>query len=189
MDLNVLEAYKQVIFHGNDFQNLKKRYEEKESVSQIDINELLETAIIDEQLAQFNYLISYSNSKTEGKADYDPEFQKHQEEECEHKHQLIERLRELDAPRLYTALQTYPQLNSNGNKWLQETSTDSFDILNHRYQEELEAIEFYSLILKVIERVKNQTGIFDSTTHDLIKQIKSDEQEHAKDLKELIDQK
>ena len=189
MDINALEAYKQIIFHGNDFQSFKKKYEQREMVSQNDINELLQIAIIDEQLAELNYLISYSNSKTEGKTDYDPEFQQHEKEECEHKHKLIERLRTLSAPRLYHAIQEFPLANSNGNKWVQETSSDSFDILNHRYQEELGAIDFYNLVLRIIERVKNQTGIFDSTTCDLIKQIKADEEEHAKDLKELIEEK
>ena len=109
---------------------------------------------MDEQLAELNYLISYSNSKTAGKADYDPEFQQHEKDEYDHKHDLIERLRTLDAPRLCHAIQEFPLANSNGNKWVQETSSDSFDILNHRYQEELEAIEFYDLVLRIINRVK-----------------------------------
>lgn len=189
MDLDVLEAYKQVIFQGSDFQGLKKTYDEKEFVNQEDINNLLQIAIVDEQLAEFNYLISYSNSKTEGKTDYDPQFEAHEKEEYEHKHKLINRLRELNAPRLYTTWSAFPLNNSAGSKWQQESSVDSFDILNHRYREELGAIDFYNLVINVIERVKNQTGNFDSTTYDLIKQIKADEEEHAKDLKQLIDQK
>ena len=189
MDISALEAYKQIIFHSNDFQNFRKKFEQREFVSQNDINELLQIAIMDEQLAELNYLISYSNSKTAGKADYDPEFQQHEKDEYDHKHDLIERLRTLDAPRLCHAIQEFPLANSNGNKWVQETSSDSFDILNHRYQEELEAIEFYDLVLRIINRVKEQTGHEDSTTKQLIKKIKADEEEHARDLKELIDQK
>lgn len=188
MDFSTLEAYKQVIFSGSNFQNLKARFEEREFISQKDINELLQIAIIDQQLAQFNYMISYSNSKTVGKADYDPQFQQHEKEEADHKHQLIERLRTLDAPRLYTALQQYPLANSNGTDWKQETSFDSFEILQNRYQEEVGAIAFYDFVLNMIERVKVETGHYDSTTKQLIKKIKADEEEHARDLKELIDQ-
>ena len=188
MDFKALEAYKQIIFQTSDFQSLKAKYLDKEILTQQDINELLQIAIIDEQLAQFNYLISYSNSKTAGKADFDPEFQQHEKEECEHKHELIERLRTLNAPRLYDAIQNFPLINSNGRMWKQETSTTSVDILRNRLNEELGAIEFYKFVLQVIELVKTNTGEFDSTTYDLIKQIKADEQEHAKDLKDLLDQ-
>lgn len=189
MDFSVLEAYKQVIFNGTNFQNLKSKFLEKEFISQNDINELLQIAIVDEQLAEFNYMISYSNSKTEGKADYDPQFQQHEKEEAEHKHALIERLRTLDAPRLYTVWKEYPIVNSNGTDWKQETSFDSFEILQNRYQEEMGAIAFYDLVLQIIERVKTETGHYDSTTKQLIKKIKADEEEHARDLKELIDQR
>lgn len=99
-------------------------------------------------------MISYSNSKTTGKADYDPEFQQHEKEEADHKHQLIERLRTLDAPRLYTSWKEYPLANSNGTDWKQETSFDSFEILQNRYQEEMGAIAFYDFVLHMIERVK-----------------------------------
>lgn len=187
-DFNILEAYKQVLFQGDDFQSLKIKYQERETLTQEDINDLLQIAIIDEQLAQFNYLISYSNSKTAGKADFDPQFQQHEKEQNDHKHDLIERLRTLDAPRLYTRWDVFPIKNSAGNKWAQETSSDSLEILKHRYEEELGAIDFYNLMLYVIRRVKDETGVDDSTTKQLIKKIKADEEEHARDLKQLIDQ-
>ena len=188
MDFKALEAYKQIIFQTSDFQSLKAKYLDKEILTQQDINELLQIAIIDEQLAQFNYLISYSISKTAGKADFDPEFRAHEEEERNHKHDLIERLRTLNAPRLYDAIQNFPLINSTGRMWKQETSTTSIDILRNRLNEEYGAIEFYSFILQVIDLVKSQSGVDDSTTKQLIKKIKADEQEHARDLKELLDQ-
>ena len=73
--------------------------------------------------------------------------------------------------------------------WKQETSTTSVDILRNRLNEELGAIEFYDLVLQIIDRVKKETGHDDSTTKQLIRKIKADEEEHAKDLKQLIDQK
>ena len=38
-------------------------------------------------------------------------------------------------------------------------------------------------MLYVIRRVKDETGVDDSTTKQLIKKIKADEEEHARDLK------
>ena len=58
------------------------------------IKNLLAIAVADEQLAELNYLYSYSLQKTEGKADFDPEFEQHEEEERQHKYDLINRLRE-----------------------------------------------------------------------------------------------
>lgn len=184
---NFEQAYIQVIHPQTDRASiLKKEFLTRAQLTQQDINMLLQIAIIDEQLAEFNYMISYSNSRTEGKADFDPEFQAHEDEERQHKHDLIERLRTLDAPRLYTALTSYPEMNSNGFNWKQETSQNSMEILRNRLAEQRSAVAFYDFLLAVIDRVKQDSGIDDSTTKQLIKKIKADEEEHVKDLNELV---
>lgn len=148
---------------------------------------LLNIALNDELLATYNYLASYNLSKTEGKSDFDPEFQAHEKEEYEHAHKLINRLREMNAEVLITPWCDIAKCNSAGSEWSQEMDSESTAILTRRYQEELAAIEFYSFILSYIKKIADGNDpAFDSTTHRLIKQIKADEEEHAKDLRDLL---
>lgn len=168
------------------FTVLKQGYLSKPQLTQQDINELLEVAIIDEFLAEYNYMISYSNSRTNGKADFDPEFQAHEDQERDHKHDLIERLRTLDAPRLYVTLEKYKEANSCGLSWKQQISDNSMEILKNRLEEQKHAVAFYDFMLAVIDRVKQDTGVDDSTTKQLIKKIKADEEQHVRDLNELV---
>jgi bacterioferritin len=160
-------------------------YKNKQNLSKEDIIELLHIAIIDEWLAEFNYFASYNLSKTDGKSDYDPEFEQHENEEREHRKMLVNRLRELNTPVPIKLLSDFQKLNSNGNKWTQELNSDSNKILLNRYNEELNAIKYYDLILYVIQKLK-ETGDFDSTTQQIIKKIKADEETHAKDLRDLL---
>lgn len=160
-------------------------YKNKQDLNKQDLIELLNIAIIDEWLAEFNYFASYNLSKTEGKSDFDPEFQQHEDEEREHRKMLVNRLRELNSPVPIKALLDFQKLNSNGEKWTQEFSIESSKILLNRYNEELCAIKYYDLILNVIHKLK-ETGDFDSTTQQIIKKIKADEETHAKDLRDLL---
>ena len=160
-------------------------YKNKQNLSKEDIIELLHIAIIDEWLAEFNYFASYNLSKTDGKSDYDPEFEQHENEEREHRKMLVNRLRELNTPVPIKLLSDFQKLNSNGDKWTQELNFDSNKILLNRYNEELNAIKYYDLILYVIHKLKD-TGDFDSTTQQIIKKIKADEETHAKDLRDLL---
>jgi bacterioferritin len=160
-------------------------YKNKQNLSKEDIIELLHIAIIDEWLAEFNYFASYNLSKTDGKSDYDPEFEQHENEEREHRKMLVNRLRELNTPVPIKLLSDFQKLNSNGDKWTQELNFDSNKILLNRYNEELNAIKYYDLILYVIHKLK-ETGDFDSTTQQIIKKIKADEETHAKDLRDLL---
>jgi bacterioferritin len=160
-------------------------YKNKQNLSKEDIIELLHIAIIDEWLAEFNYFASYNLSKTDGKSDFDPEFEQHENEEREHRKMLVNRLRELNTPVPIKLLSDFQKLNSNGNKWTQELNSDSNKILLNRYNEELNAIKYYDLILYVIQKLK-ETGDFDSTTQQIIKKIKADEETHAKDLRDLL---
>jgi ferritin-like protein len=160
-------------------------YKNKQDLNKQDLIELLNIAIIDEWLAEFNYFASYNLSKTEGKSDFDPEFQQHEDEERSHRKMLVDRLRELNSPVPVKALLDFQKLNSNGEKWLQEFNTDSGKILLNRYNEELNAIKYYDLILHVIHKLK-EIDEFDSTTQQIIKKIKADEETHAKDLRELL---
>ncbi len=160
-------------------------YKNKQNLSKEDIIELLHIAIIDEWLAEFNYFASYNLSKTDGKSDFDPEFEQHENEEREHRKMLVNRLRELNTPVPIKLLSDFQKLNSNGDKWTQELNFDSNKILLNRYNEELNAIKYYDLILYVIHKLK-ETGDFDSTTQQIIKKIKADEETHAKDLRDLL---
>lgn len=160
-------------------------YKNKQNLSKEDIIELLHIAIIDEWLAEFNYFASYNLSKTDGKSDYDPEFEQHENEEREHRKMLVNRLRELNTPVPIKLLSDFQKLNSNGDKWTQELNFDSNKILLNRYNEELNAIKYYDLILYVIHKLK-ETDDFDSTTQQIIKKIKADEETHAKDLRDLL---
>ena len=143
------------------------------------VKELLLIAIIDETLAELNYLQSYNLSKTEGKTDFDVEFEQHEEDEREHKYDLIERLRELDSNRIFTGICDWQYLNSRGTNWKQEFLSNSFDILKNRLAEEQEAVEFYTLCVDFLR------GTDDTTTYTLFKKIKEDEEEHVKDLRDL----
>lgn len=169
----------------NRLEGLISEYENKEDVTKTDLIELLKIAIVDEMLAEYNYFASYNLSKTSGKSDFDPEFEQHEDEERDHRKMLVNRLRELDVEVPTILLSDFFNYNSNGVSWKQELSSDSSKILLNRYNEELNAIKYYDLILKVIHNLKKQ-GEFDSTTQQIIKKIKADEETHAKDLKDLL---
>ena len=143
------------------------------------VKELLVISVIDEQLAELNYLQSYNLSKTEGKSDFDPEFEQHEEDERQHKYDLIKRLRELDAEIIFTPIDQWIPLNSRGTEWKQEFSNQSSEILLNRLKEEEEAVEFYGLATEFVR------GTDDTTTYTLFKKIKEDEEEHVKDLRDL----
>lgn len=143
------------------------------------IIELLCISIVDEQLAELNYLQSYNLTKTEGKTDFDPEFEKHEEEEREHKYDFINRLRELDSTVIFIPIDQWIYMNSRGTEWKQEMSSQSSDIIKNRLAEEKQAVEFYGLCVDYLR------GTSDSTTYTLFKKVKEDEEEHVKDLRDL----
>lgn len=140
---------------------------------------LLNIAVVDEQLAELNYLASYNLSATEGKTDFDPEFKAHEEEEREHKYKLINRLRELNSPVPEVEIWAWQEVNSQGKKWKQEFDRDSVEILKHRYNEELDAVKFYELCADFL------ADSSDTTTYHLFKEIKEDEEQHVLDLRDL----
>ena len=72
----------------------------------------------------FLYLISYNLSRSEGKSDFDPEFEQHENDEREHKYKLIERLRELDSDIIFTAIYKVNYLKSS--LYLGKIFTSSF---------------------------------------------------------------
>jgi len=170
---------------GRNFQQLIEDF--SSNVSSEGLIELLNIAVNDELLAAYNYLASYTLSKTEGKSDFDPEFMQHEKEEYEHAHMLIERLRELNANALVTPWCDISRCSSAGEEWTQEMEAESTAILLRRYQEEIAAVEFYSFILGYIKEIsKGNESETDTTTHQLIKKIKADEEAHAKDLRDLL---
>ena len=158
----------------------------KEQFSNIEITkqhivELLQIAIIDEWLAEFNYFRSYHLSQSDGKADFDPEFKQHEEDECQHRHELADRIRQLDARiSVLSIMQLIPQ-NSDGQNWKEQTTSNSAKLLLNRLEEQKKAVQFYSFFLSVIDKMKEK----DTTTYKLIRDIKSDEEQHVKDLKDL----
>lgn len=161
---------------------IKNEFSKKQPTKQT-IAQLLNIAIIDQTLAEYNYFASYNLSKTEGKADFDPEFKQHEQEEREHRYKLVERLRELDMPVPTISLNQYQTLNSDGEEWKQEIDYNSNAILLRRLKEEEKAVAFYSFILSFIGLDKTETR--DTSTYKVIREIKADEQEHVKDLKDL----
>ena len=184
---NLNKAYLEVL---NDERPKKRidelvaKYSALEIVSKSDIIELLNIALIDEFLAEFNYYASYNLSETDGKADYDPEFQQHEEEERGHRKEITNRLRELGAKVPKYFIQDFLTLNSSGVNWKQAQSSCSNDLLLDRWNEELDAIKFYGLIFSVLKKLPLEER--DTTTEMLIKHLKADEEEHAKDLKDLL---
>lgn len=143
------------------------------------IKTLLSIAIADEQLAELNYLYSYSLEKTEGKTDFDPEFEQHEEEQRQHKYDLINRLRELDAKVIFVPIEQMIYFNSIGIEWKQEFSDISRDVILRRLEEEEHAVNFYELATEFVR------GTSDTTTYTLFKKIKEDEEKHIKDLRDL----
>lgn len=143
------------------------------------IKELLTIAIVDEQLAELNYLQSYNLELTEGKTDFDPEFEQHESDEREHKYELIERLRELDASVIFVPIDQWIYINSRGTEWKQEFEKQSSEVILNRLKEEEQAVEFYTLATEFTRQTT------DTTTYTLFKKIKEDEEEHIKDLRDL----
>ena len=168
--------------------DLKSQYEGKEQITMQDIADLLNVAIADEFLAAFNYFSSFILSKTEGKEDFDPEFEAHYEEELEHARKIADRLNEMSMPAMTMKLEDYLTLNSAGSSWVQQTEQPSIVILQNRRDEEVGAISFYKFVLHLIDRMKAESGYWDSTTEMLVKQILADEEEHLYDLNKLLAQ-
>lgn len=161
------------------FDKIKEMIADESIDEERKIVELLCISIVDEQLAELNYLQSYNLTKTEGKTDFDPEFQKHEEEERQHKYDFINRLRELDSPIIFMPIDQWIYVNSCGTEWKQEMSSQSSDIIKNRLEEEKHAVEFYGLCVDFLR------GKTDSTTYTLFKKVKEDEEEHIKDLRDL----
>ncbi len=166
-----------------------KKYDAKEQITRADIVDLLAVAAIDEWLAVFNYYASEAHTKTNGKQDFDPEFTAHAKEELEHFEKINNRIRELSQVPLQIPMQSYFSANSSGLEWKQElNSNDSVEILRRRLEEERGAIKFYAMLIRALKKLEEETGEYDSTTETLVKSIKADEEEHEKDLRELLAQ-
>lgn len=176
------DAYLDTVNPPSRFEELKNRFAEVPSdPDQIrrDIVEMLTISYVDEWLAEMNYFASYNLSKTEGKVDYDPEFQQHEKEEYDHRHDFANRLRELGAPVPTIPLDQFIYVNSRGQMWKQEFSDISNEQLKNRFVEENEAIEWYTLCANYTRQTD------DNTTYTLFKKIKADEEQHRLDLGDL----
>jgi rubrerythrin len=79
----------------------------------------------------------------------------------------------------YIEICSWQEVNSQGKKWKQEFDSDSIEILKHRFNEEVDAVNFYELCAKFL------AGSSDTTTYDLFKEIKEDEEQHVLDLRDL----
>lgn len=165
---------------ANRFEEIKKIVSTEEPTQELVIK-LLQIAIIDEFLAEYNYFRSYNLSQTDGKADFDPEFKQHEDDQNDHRHQIADRLRELNARISLQQISNFVNVNSVGQLWKQENSRISSDILIRRLDEQKQAVEFYQLVLTVIDKMTDK----DTTTYSLIRDIKADEEQHVKDLTDL----
>lgn len=187
---DTIEDDEEIDKHGiaqfDDLDELIEKYSEAAPTKDTLI-ELLNIAVIDELLATYNYLASFALAKTENRSDYIDEFIDHESDEFNHAHDLIKRIKEIGGVPLQTELVDFPSMNSNGYAWLQETTNVSDDILLNRYYEELGAIKFYGFVLSFIQKMK-KAGEHDSTSYAVIRKIKAEEEEHAQDLRELLDE-
>lgn len=171
----------------NRLDKLIQQYSNIDVPTKQDIIDLLNIAIMDEYLAEYNYFASYNLSRTQGKTDFDPEFQQHQEQERSHRKDLVNRLRQFDVEVPIKLLQQYLTQNSAGQNWKQELSHDSYQIIKNRFKEQCDAIKFYSLIFTVLRKLPDDQR--DTTTQMLIKRIKADQEGHKKDLHDLMIQR
>lgn len=176
------DVYLNTVNPPTRFEDLKRRFSAVADTSEQirnDIIEMLNISYVDEWLAELNYFASYSLSKTEGKADYDPEFIQHEMDEFHHRHELTKRLRELGAPVPTIPIDQFIHINSRGGEWKQELSDESNEILSNRFIEENEAIEWYTLYVEYTKQTE------DHTSYTLFKKIKEDEEQHRLDLGDL----
>ena len=67
-------------------------------------------------------------------------------------------------------------------------SSNSVEMLKRRLEEERGAVKFYDLVIRMVKRLEQETGEYDSTTETLAKKLKSDEEKHERELRELLDQ-
>lgn len=158
----------------------------KQKFSNIEITkqhivELLQISIIDQWLAEFNYFRSYHLSQTVGKSDFDPEFEQHEKEQEQHRRKIADRIRQLGYRISVLPIIQLIYQNSNGENWKEQTSSNSSKILMNRLNQQKKAVEFYSFFLSIIDKMKEK----DTTTYKLIRDIKSDEEQHVKDLTDL----
>lgn len=182
MNDKLTDAYLSTINPPSRFEELKEKFSivaEDPVQQKNDIIEMLTISYVDEWLAEGNYFASYNLSKTEGKVDVDPEFQQHEKEEYDHRHDIANRLRELGAPVPTIPLSQFEHLNSRGLDWKQEFSDNSYAQLKNRFIEENEAIEWYQICVNYTRKTQ------DNTTHSLFKKIKADEEQHRLDLGDL----
>lgn len=158
----------------------------KQKFSNIEITkqhivELLQISIIDQWLAEFNYFRSYHLSQTVGKSDFDPEFEQHEKEQEQHRRKIADRIRQLGYRISVLPIIQLIYQNSNGENWKEQSSSNSSKILMNRLDQQKKAVEFYSFFLSIIDKMKEK----DTTTYKLIRDIKSDEEQHVKDLTDL----
>lgn len=139
---------------------------------------LLIMAICSEITAAYSYWFSYMSSVTCGKADFDPEFKQHCDEEWDHAKQFAERLRELGCCNPVPLFHEFTVCGPH--KFIQESGNDSLTFLKNRDCEEQQAIEFYGVCVNFFKESD------DSTTLQLFKRVKAVEEEHHKDLNDLI---
>lgn len=170
---------------GSRFDQLKRRFdpslEMTDEQKKQKIIQLLKIAIVDEQLAEYNYFASYNKSKTQGKTDFDPEFEQHQKQEYDHRHKLVLRLRQLDVESILDIpFEEYSVESSH--QWNQQFGINSLEILKNRLTEEEQAVEYYTMAVEFLRKSS------DSTTLRLFRQILGDEERHVLDLRDLYNE-
>src|SRR5574344_1945385 len=78
----------------NSFANDKK-FAKTDETEENSLLKLLVYALTSEHLAAYQYWTCYQGSRGVGKADCDPEFKKHYDEETDHAEKLMKRINEL----------------------------------------------------------------------------------------------
>lgn len=136
----------------------------------------LQKALCDELLASYQYWTCYQSSRGKGKADCDPEFKAHYEEEKNHAEKLMLRINELGG-RPIPDPANWAECAPFGYTPIEDTAVKG--MLEITIHAEENAIAYYKEFLQEV------TAEVDPTTHRLIKQILSDEEEHLYDLKQL----
>lgn len=137
---------------------------------------LMNAALADEWIAYYQYWISYQLVYGVNAPNAKDEFLEHAQEEYEHANMLAFRITQLNGvPVLYPT--QFNDIANNKVKTLGEFSSKS--LLTDNLNSENDAVEVYKKMLTYI-------GDKDPVTEDIIRGILADEEEHVKDLSNLI---
>lgn len=162
-----VEALEKMV--NEDTNNQEKTTEE--------IVKMLVKALADEWLAAYQYWVCKNLSRGQGKTDADQEFDQHFQEELAHADKLMFRIKELGGKPIFNPEEWLVL----GNPWVEVTTSNVKEQLAITIKAEKDAIAYYESIIQYVRG-------FDEVTLKVIREILSDETEHAYDLEMLFEE-